>query len=97
MKSFKWNPDKNMTLKRERGVSFEEVLVALTQGALLDVLEHSNKERYKNQRVLIVRIRNYVFLVPFVETDKDVFLKTIIPSRTATRKYLAPEDRKNEK
>jgi len=96
MKPINWNADKNMQLKAERGISSEEVLVALSQGALLDVVEHPNKDKYPNQRLLIVRIRGYVFLVPFVETNEEIFLKTIIPSRSATRSYL-PGENKNEK
>lgn len=85
-----------MQLKAERGISFEEVLVAMSQGALLDVVEHPNKVKYPNQRMIIVRIRGYAFLVPFVETGEEIFLKSIIPSRSATRRYL-PEENKNEK
>lgn len=96
MKPINWNPEKNLQLKAERGVSFEEVLVAISQGALLDVVAHPNRERYPNQRIFILRIRNYVFLVPFVETKDEIFLKTIIPSRIATRKYL-PEENADDK
>ena len=96
MKPINWNSDKNMQLKAERGISFEEVLVAVSQGAILDVVEHPNKDTYPNQRILIVRIHGYAFLVPFVETNKEMFLKTIIPSRSATKRYL-PEENKNEK
>ena len=78
-----------MTLKAERGVSFEEVLVAISQGALLDVVVHPNEEKYPSQRIFIVRIRGYAFLVPFVETNEEIFLKTIIPSRNATRMYIS--------
>lgn len=74
--------------KAERGISFEEVLVAVSQGALLDVVEHPNMEKYPNQRIFIVKIRGYAFLVPFVETDGEIFLKIIIPSRSATRRYI---------
>lgn len=95
MKAINWNSDKNMQLKAERGISFEEVLVAVSQGAVLDVVEHPNKDKYPNQRMLIVRIRGYAFLVPFVETDEELFLKTIIPSRSATRRYL-PEENNDE-
>jgi uncharacterized DUF497 family protein len=95
MKSINWKSDKNMQLKAERGISFEEVLVVVSQGAILDVVEHPNKDNYPNQRILIVRIRGYAFLVPFVETDEEMFLKTIIPSRSATRRYL-PEENKDE-
>ncbi len=95
MKAINWNSDKNTSLKAERGVSFEEVLVAISQGALLDVVVHPNKEKYPNQRIFIVSIRGYAYLVPFVETSDEIFLKTIIPSRSATRKYVS-EGKKNE-
>jgi uncharacterized DUF497 family protein len=94
MKPINWNSDKNLQLKAERGISFEEVLVAVSHGAILDVVEHPNKDKYPNQRILIVRIRGYAFLVPFVETNEEMFLKTIIPSRSATRRYLPEEKQK---
>ena len=78
----------------ERGVSFEEVLVAISHGALLDVITHPNLEKYPNQRIFIVRIRSYAFMVPFVETNGEIFLKTIIPSRSATRRYLPEENKR---
>src|SRR6266567_3990566 len=96
MKPINWNSDKNKQLRAERGVSFEEVLVALSPEAILDVIEHTNADRYPNQRILIVRIRGYAYIVPFIESDEEVFLKTIIPSRVATRKYL-PEEKRDEK
>jgi uncharacterized DUF497 family protein len=96
MKPINWSSDKNIQVKAERGVSFEEVLVAISHGALLDVVAHPNKDRYPNQRMFIIRIRGYVYVVPFVETKEEIFLKTIIPSRIATRKYL-PEENDNEK
>ena len=88
MKYFSWNGEKNETLKRERGVSFEAVLFHIQRGDLLDVLEHPNQERYRGQRIFVVIMDEYVFLVPFVETEDEVFLKTIIPSRRATNIYL---------
>jgi uncharacterized DUF497 family protein len=96
MKPINWNSIKNVGLRIERGVSFEEVLAAMSHGALLDVVAHPNTERYPNQRIFIVRIRGYAYLVPFVETPQEIFLKTIIPSRNATRKYL-DEGKKSEK
>jgi len=95
MKSINWNTEKNIRLKLERGVSFEEVLAAMSHGALLDVVTHPNIDQYPNQYIYVVRIRGYAYLVPFVETDKEVFLKTITPSRIATKKYLL-EDTNNE-
>jgi hypothetical protein len=88
MKLVSWNTEKNIRLKAERGVSFEEVLSAMSHGGLLDVRGHPNNLQYPNQRMLIVRIRGYAYLVPFVETESEVFLKTIIPSRKATRNYF---------
>lgn len=88
MKPFRWNAEKNQRLIAERGVSFEEALSALAHGGLLDVLERHNAKRYPNQRMFVLRIRGYAYLVPFVESESEIFLKTIIPSRKATRDYL---------
>jgi hypothetical protein len=92
MKRFRWNPDKNDALKADRGLSFEGVTVAIESGGLLDILEHPNKARYPKQRILVVTSDNYVYLVPFVEEADHYFLKTIIPSRKATREYLKQGD-----
>jgi uncharacterized DUF497 family protein len=91
MKPVNWNTEKNIRLKAERGVSFEEVASAISNGGLLVVLDHPNTAQYPNQRMFVVRIRGYAYLVPFVETKQEVFLKTIIPSRKATRIYLDEE------
>ena len=91
MKPVKWSTEKNIRLKTERGVSFEEVVSAMSNGGLLVVLDHPNTAQYPNQRMFVVRIRGYAYLVPFVETTQEVFLKTIIPSRKATRIYLEEE------
>lgn len=88
MKYFDWNQDKNEWLIRERGISFEAIVVAVEEGGILDIVEHSNKRRYPNQRVFIVKFQEYAYLVPFVEDEEKVFLKTIIPSRKATEKYI---------
>jgi uncharacterized DUF497 family protein len=88
MKTFSWNDEKNALLKAERQVSFEEVVLYIEMGFLLDVLEHPNQEKYRGQKVFVVQVDNYIYLVPFLETESDIFLKTIIPSRKATRKYL---------
>ena len=91
MKPVNWSTEKNIRLKTERGVSFEEVVSAMSNGGLLVVLDHPNTAQYPNQRMFVVRIRGYAYLVPFVETTQEVFLKTIIPSRKATRIYLDEE------
>lgn len=91
MKYFDWNKDKNTLLEIE--ISFEEVSIAIESGNLLDVLEHPNKKRYPNQKIFVVNIRNYAYLIPFVEDGKKIFLKTIIPSRKATKKYIVEKRR----
>lgn len=88
MKYFSWNPEKNELLKAERQISFDDVVFYIEQGYLLDVLEHPNQEKYRGQKIFVVQMDNYVYLVPFVENDHEVFLKTIIPSRKATKQYL---------
>ena len=88
VKAFAWNNEKNQLIKAERDVSFEEVVVHIATGDLLDIVEHPNPEKYERQRMFIVKMREYAWLVPFVETGDEIFLKTIIPSRKATKKYL---------
>lgn len=88
MKSLRWSAQKNDTLKADRGVSFENMVIAIESGGLLDILAHPNQSKYPRQRVLVVAHDSYAYLVPFVEEDDYFFLKTIIPSRKATRDYL---------
>ena len=88
MAYYKWNHEKNKKLKAERGLSFEQVILHIERGDLIDVIVHPNQSKYPNQQMLIVKIKNYAYLVPFVEDEKGKFLKTIIPSRKATREYL---------
>lgn len=86
MKPVHWDPQNNEWLKEERGVTFEAVLVAIQAGEVLRIHEHPNQARYPGQRIAEVLIDEYVYLVPYVETEVEVFLKTIIPSRKATKK-----------
>jgi len=88
MKHFKWDLEKNAQLINERGVSFERVLYHTERNKILDVVEHPNSTKYPNQKMFIVDIENYAYLVPFVENETEISLKTIIPSRKATKKYL---------
>jgi uncharacterized DUF497 family protein len=88
VKYFSWNEEKNELLKAERQVSFEDVVFYIEMGFLLDVLEHPNQEKYKGQKIFVVQIDDYVYLIPFVEDEREFFLKTIVPSRKATKKYL---------
>ncbi len=90
MKYYNWNKDKNEKLKNARNVSFEEVIFHIEKGNLLEVVRNPS-EKYENQMMFVVKIEQYVYLVPFVEDEKEIFLKTIIPSRKATKKYLTQE------
>lgn len=88
MKYFDWDNQKGDRMKKERSISFEEVLVAIEEGNILDIVKHPNEAKYPQQQIFVVNISNYAYLVPFVEDNKKVFLKTIIPSRKATKKYI---------
>lgn len=88
MKPFRWSPEKNEALRADRGVSFEGIVIAVESGGLLDILAHPNQVKYPRQRVLVVACDNYAYLVRFVEEEDYFFLKTVIPSRKATRDYL---------
>ncbi len=88
MKPFNWNSDKNHQLIKERGISFEEIVFCLQSNGLLDDISHPNNEKYAHQRIFVVAIDDYVYLVPYVETENEIFLKTVIPSRKATKQYF---------
>ena len=85
MKYFNWNPEKNKKLIKERGVSFEICLIKIESKDIVDILD---SERYPNQKIFVIEIDNYIYLVPFVENENEIFLKTIIPSKKFTKKYL---------
>ena len=88
MKYFDWDDEKNKKLKKERNISFEIILSYIETGDILDKIKHPNDEKYPNQAIFIIEHENYVYLVPFVEEEEKIFLKTIIPNRKATEKYL---------
>ena len=88
MKYFDWNEGKNEQLKKNRNVSFEIVVSQIGMGKILDIIEHPDKNKYQNQQIFIIEYEDYAYLVPFVEDDERIFFKTIIPSRSATKKYL---------
>ena len=88
MKQINWNAEKNQLLMVERGISFEDVLFALQARRLLDDLAHPNDNKYPNQRIFVVEIDEYAWLVPYVESEDEIFLKSVIPSRKATKHYL---------
>ena len=91
MKPFRWSPDKNDSLRQERGASFEDIVVAVEAGCLLEIVPHQNPAKYPRQKIMVVGVAAYAFLVPFVEEEDHFFLKTIIPSRKATRDFIAKE------
>jgi hypothetical protein len=91
VKHFDWNEAKNKKLKADREICFEDIVVAISEGNLHDVLAHPNPTKYPNQRFYIVEIHEYVYVVPFVEDEVKIFLKTIYPSRKLTKQYLKGE------
>ena len=91
MKYFTWDDAKNEKLKADRGIGFEEIVFLIGQGHVLDILEHPNQQRYSGQRIFVVQRDDCVYLVPFVEDNRLIVLKTIIPSRKATKQYLERE------
>ncbi|MBI3559384.1 toxin [Candidatus Gottesmanbacteria bacterium] len=88
MKPFDWSVDKNEILKIERDVSFEDVVLAVQEGRLLKTVNHPNQEKHPGQKIMIIEIDNYAYVIPYVEDEQKFFLKTIYPSRAATKKYL---------
>ncbi|MGR3220031.1 MAG: toxin [Candidatus Anammoxibacter sp.] len=88
MKHIDWSPEKNIELIEDRNISFEDVVFYLQQNALLDDIEHPNQIKYPNQRVFVINVEGYAYLVPYVESKDEIFLKTVIPSRKATKLYL---------
>lgn len=87
MLCYDWNHEKNEKLKRERGISFEDIIEAIELGGLVDTLDHPDQETYPNQKIYVIRALGYVYMVPFVRHENDIFLKTIIPSRKAKKHY----------
>jgi len=85
---FDWSDEKNAFLENTRGVCFEDVLVCIENGDVLDIVKHPNQERYPDQNIIVVNIADYVWLVPYTKSKGVRFLKTVIPSRKATKEYL---------
>lgn len=88
IKTFDFNPEKNAWLINTRGISFEAIIAVLEMRGPLDIVEHPNQEKYPNQKMYIIELGEYVYLVPFIEEANKIFLKTIFPSRKATKEYL---------
>lgn len=92
MKFYDWDPAKNEKLKKERDISFEDIIFHILNGNEVDLFEHPNQEKYPGQMVSVVLVDGYAYLVPFVESETTIFLKTIIPSRKATKQYVGDEN-----
>ena len=92
MKVYSWNPEKNELLQKERGVSFEEIVLNIQLGNEVAIYDHPNTKKYSNQKVSVVLIEDYAYLVPYVENKDQIFLKTIIPSRKATKQYVGDDN-----
>jgi uncharacterized DUF497 family protein len=89
-KNYNWNADKNQLLLKERGISFERIVFEISIGNELAVLEHPNQDKYPGQRISMVQVDDDVYAVPFIETETEIFLKTIIPSLKAKRQFRSP-------
>lgn len=96
MDYYKWDFQKNEKLKIERGISFEQIVMHIERGDVLDLVDHPNQKKYPGQQIIVVEINEYVYLVPFVESSEGKFLKTIIPSRKATRDYLGEKNEQDK-
>lgn len=92
MKTYAWNPEKNELLRKSRGISFEDVVFHIEAGDAVDIFDHPNQTKYPQQKIIVVYVEDYVYLVPFVENEEEIFLKTIIPSSKATKKYFGEKN-----
>jgi len=92
MKVFSWNSEKNEILINERNISFEDIIVNINLGNELDIYDHPNQQKYPNQKISVVKVEDYVYLVPYIENDEEIFLKPIIPSRKATKQYIGEKN-----
>jgi uncharacterized DUF497 family protein len=92
MKFYNWNAEKNEFLIVERGISFEEVVFYIENGGLLNEIAHPNSQDSPHQRIFVVAVESYVHLVPYVENEEEIFLKTIIPSRKLTKIYFGDSE-----
>ncbi len=88
MKLITWNPEKNQLLQKERNISFEDVVLHISLGGILATFSHPNQKRYPDQQIHVIEMEGYAYLVPFIESEDEIFLNTIIPSRKATKIYL---------
>jgi len=87
MITYNWNKEKNLLLKETRGISFEQIVMHIEKGDLIDIIKHPNEEKYPGQKIYIILLQNYVHMIPFVKDGDEIFLKTIVPSRKMNKLY----------
>lgn len=92
MQIFLWNSHKNAFLKEKRGICFEEIVHIFENDKTIEIYDHPNQEKYPGQKIAVIEIKGYAYLVPYVQNDEEIFFKTIIPSRKATKKYLGGQN-----
>jgi len=85
--NYQWNEEKNILLKSERGIGFEDIVTAIMEGTIIDIIKHPNREKYPDQMIYIVKVLDYIYMVPYIRNDEEIFLKTIIPSRKMKKIY----------
>jgi len=90
--NFKWDAEKNKLLKKERNVCFEDVVALIYEDKVLDVIVHPNTQKYPHQKIYILRLQGYVYMVPFVKNRDEIWLKTIVPSRKMNKLYKGVDD-----
>lgn len=88
VKRLEWSESKNRWLIKNRGISFEEVKISINNGKILKIINHTNEQKYPNQKMALLEIKNYIYIVPYIEDKEKIFLKTIYPSRKYTKQYL---------
>ena len=95
MNVFNWNKEKNEWLRKNRNIGFEDIVFLISEGHLVEIIKNPGG-KYQNQFMFVVNFKNYIYLVPFVINENEVFLKTIIPSRKATKKYIGGRNNENK-
>jgi hypothetical protein len=91
MKIIKWNEEKNLLLQNDRNISFEIVAEKLKNGDIIDDIINPNNQKYSNQRIFVIEINAYIYFVPYIENENEIFLKSIYPSRKFTKIYLGED------
>jgi hypothetical protein len=91
---YEWNPAKNELLKKERHISFEQIIIHLSRGDVWKITDHPDQSNYPGQKLYFVIIDSHIYIVPYVVEEGHIFLKTIIPSRKATKMYKKEQESK---